>query len=435
MAHFYPQEFAEHIHRRLASEPEQFNPDLRPERDVLAQLVSTLYQASLMREEGRQSRFRLILRNPEAFPAGQAPPEGLHRLVFDATRPCSEDELRRLFPATGFHRTMIGASFDEDSRPRIWGIVHTGYRWLEVISGGTRKIAPLPNSLIFFVTGPGQITVTVGSTFIAALRGGRLITPGGEVFTAPWFHDIFAVHRDELRELHLKARRGNGKLWARLDPEFCVDLGQNLMRRIVSIVRRYRHGGIILIVPTSRTEELKSVNPYFTIKYTFTVDEGRTRIHPHMARIMNEFARVAGESRSGRSPVGWSDYLDITDPLLSDLDESLFEMANFLAEMTLVDGAVVLNQRFEVLGFGAEISGGLESVPFVERALDIDGTMREPESVKGVGTRHRSAYRLCNALRDSLAIVTSQDGHVRFIRWHDGAVTCWDQVATSIFDF
>ena len=45
----------------------------------------------------------------------------------------------------------------------------------------------------------------------------------------------------------------------------------------------------------------------------------------------------------------------------------------------------------------------------------------------GVGTRHRSAYRLCNELRDVIAVVISQDGNVRFVKRKDEAVTYWDQ--------
>jgi DNA integrity scanning protein DisA with diadenylate cyclase activity len=150
---------------------------------------------------------------------------------------------------------------------------------------------------------------------------------------------------------------------------------------------------------------------------------------------MNEFARIAGSWQLGGKPVGWNEYVASTDPTLSQLDETLYEMTHLTAELSLIDGAVVLNHRFEVLGFGAEIYSGIDNVPTIQKALDLEGTIRVPESPKGMGTRHRSAYRLCMALHDAVVIVVSQDGHVRFVRWHDDAVTCWDQVATGILDF
>lgn len=65
------------------------------------------------------------------------------------------------------------------------------------------------------------------------------------------------------------------------------------------------------------------------------------------------------------------------------------------------------------------------------QALDVGGTEREWVRTDRVGTRHRSAYRLCEALRDALALVVSQDGALRFARWHVDAVTYWEQLATG----
>jgi hypothetical protein len=435
MSHWYPAEFAAHICRQLKNEVPERPRENCPGCAILTTLVSTCYQASLMREEERPVRFRMIFRDPDRFPCGQDPPDGLHRLVFAEPRPCNEDELRRLSPAVSFDRSLIGVNLNDDGVPQIWGVVHSGTRWMQAIHGGTQLINPVPDSLLLFVTGPGRISVAVGSTMIAGLRGGQVISVAREVFAASWLREFFSSHRDELWGMHLEARQKCGDSWAPIDPTFPVILGQNLLRRVISLVRNYHHGGTLLVVPSERTEELKHSNPYLNIKYPFQIDNGRRRIFPHIAGIMNEFARVASESWRETRPLGWNEYLAISDPVLTRMDETLFELAHFIAELSLVDGAVVLNQRFEVLGFGAEISGGLENVTQLQVALDIEGEIRQPEAVKGRGTRHRSAYRLCNALHDALAIVISQDGQILFVRWHDGAVTCWDQVATSLLDF
>ncbi len=117
---------------------------------------------------------------------------------------------------------------------------------------------------------------------------------------------------------------------------------------------------------------------------------------------------------------------------LAQLDEALFEVGHLLARLTAVDGAVVLTKRFEVLGCGGEISGAQEPGPPDSCALDAEGEQREAEGTEGVGTRHRSVYRLRQALHEVVAIVVSQDGAVRFVTWQEGAATSWDQVATSV---
>ncbi|MEA5115651.1 MAG: hypothetical protein VB050_16660 [Geobacteraceae bacterium] len=387
-----------------------------------------------MCEEDRQVRFRLIIRNPEKIPPGHSPPDGLHPFLFTEPRPCSEDELRRLFPAASFHRSMIGVSLDENSVPHIWGIVHTGPRWLQLIHGGTQKINPLPGSLIIFVTGPGRMTVSVGLTMVAGLRGGKLISSSNDVLSSNWLRDFFAANREEFWRLHQEARHKYGAGWATITPEFPMLLGQNLIRRVISLICSFRHGGMLVIVPMEFSGERKEINSCLNIKYTFRANEGKEGIQRDIAQIMNEFAQAGGKP-SRTDPIGWSEYQTVSTPALSRMDEMLFEKAHLLAELTLVDGAVVLNRRFELLGFGAEIAGDLENVTTVQRAIDIEGVNREPQSVRDVGTRHRSAYRLCKALQGALAVVVSQDGQVRFVRWLDGEVTYWDQLSTSILDF
>jgi DNA integrity scanning protein DisA with diadenylate cyclase activity len=142
--------------------------------------------------------------------------------------------------------------------------------------------------------------------------------------------------------------------------------------------------------------------------------------------VMSELAR----SHAGvpaRDPVGWDDYEASSDASLSLLDEAIFEVAHLIAGLTAVDGAVVMTQRFEVLGFGGEISGDLPAAETVARALDVEAEVTVEEAAEGVGTRHRSAYRLCRALSSVIAVVISQDGNVRFIGCKDDAVTYWDQ--------
>ena len=142
------------------------------------------------------------------------------------------------------------------------------------------------------------------------------------------------------------------------------------------------------------------------------------------------YCRLPTASYAGapaRDPVGWDDYEASSDESLSLLDEAIFEVAHVIAGLTAVDGAVVMTQRFEVLGFGGEISGDLPAVDTVARAIDVEGDVAVEESTEGVGTRHRSAYRLSKALSSVIAVVISQDGNVRFIKCKDDAVTYWDQ--------
>ena len=150
-----------------------------------------------------------------------------------------------------------------------------------------------------------------------------------------------------------------------------------------------------------------------------------------MGHIMNELARDEGANGAA---VGWSTYEASRAQQLGDMDEALFEVAHLVADLTRVDGTVVMTDCLEILGFGVEIAGELPEVLRVARAHDLEGAEREWVRTDRVGTRHRSRYRLCQAVRDALALVVSQDGGLRFIRWHDDGVTYWEQVATGLWE-
>ena len=124
--------------------PEDFLPD----QDTLEHLISCCYQASLMREEDRPVRFRLILRDPSCFDGKDGPPSGLHRLLFSEPQPFDEYKLQRLSPATDFYRSLIGVKHGAQEDLQIWGIVHSGARWVQN-AYGRKVIAPaLPFSLV-----------------------------------------------------------------------------------------------------------------------------------------------------------------------------------------------------------------------------------------------------------------------------------------------
>jgi hypothetical protein len=85
----------------------------------------------------------------------------------------------------------------------------------------------------------------------------------------------------------------------------------------------------------------------------------------------------------------------------------------------------------EVPGFGGEIAGELPEVVRVARGARHPRWEREWVRTDPVGTRHRSAYRLCQRARDELALIVLSRRGPRFIRWHDDRIIQWEQVATG----
>ncbi len=409
--------------------------DSLPDRNTLDHLISCCYQASLLKEEDRPVRFRLILRDASCFDSMDGPPTGLHPFPFSEPQPFDEYELQRLSPAADFYRSLVGVRHGGQEGLQIWGVVHSGSRWVQNVYGG-RMIAPaLPLSLIVYVTDPGRITVCKGPLTIATLNRGRIIPPTHEVFDSAWLPADFAPIRSRLWGLHMAARGAAKKHWADLDPGIVQTIAQKVARRIISYVRNSGHGGTILVIPPTMAEQVIEENPYLNIEYRVTDEGTRKRFQTLLLDLMNTLAEVYGRKANKGRPVGWDEYVASNEKSLALLDEAVFDLAHLFADLTSVDGAVVFTGAFELLGFGAMISVGLKGEKTVARALDIEGLQTEQVHSGSFGARHRSVFLFCNAVHEAIAIVISQDRLVRYVKWKEGMVTYWDQVATSIMDF
>jgi hypothetical protein len=399
-----------------------------PGEGTVEALISACYQASLLREEERAVTFRVILCDPDRLPPNEGPPSGIHRLEFPEPRRFEVQEIRRLSPAADYYRTLIGVCMDEEGRLKIWGLVHSGPRWLREGQGGRDAPPPLPQALVLRVYGPGRVAADAGQETICKLEEGSISDLSMDVFKSRWLPATFAPVRQEIAEIHEGLRdqaRKKGQVWARLDNDITRVIGQHAIKRVTSAVRDSHHGGTVVIVPPDLADDIIE-GRYISLKYRFVDAEPRRRFRSLILDVMSELA-LTHAGAPAKDPVGWDDYEAASDVSLSLLDEAIFEVAHLIAGLTAVDGAVVMTQRFEMLGFGGEISGDLPAAETVDKALDVEADDAIEEPTDGVGTRHRSAYRLCKALGNVIAVVISQDGNVRFIKRKNSAVTYWDQ--------
>ncbi|RLS54035.1 MAG: hypothetical protein DWH91_12885 [Planctomycetota bacterium] len=427
MAHLYPADLARFI---ADSWDADAGWDLLPGEGPLAQILSACYQASLMSEEQRPVAFRLLACSPQQLSPDDSPPTGLHRLIFSPSRSFDEQELRRLAPAAEFHRSLIGVHWQRNGDLSIWGIVHSGPRWLQAAHGGRLLPSPLPPSLVICVKGPGQLTVCQGNTTLGMLVNGQLRKPQVDVFESTWLPAMF---QDSRREARTEYIRQFGELQNN-DPSVIERLtgllSQHVVRRIISLVRSQRHGGAILFVDPDVGRRLMAANTFLQVKYRFLDEEPRRRFRSLVFRLIH---RLQAMHVNGLG-ITWEQFLTTNDPLVAHLDEAIFELAHMVSGLTGVDGAVLMTNRFELLGFGSEISGSLPEVETVQLCEDAEGEVTHFLRTDGLGTRHRSAFRFCQRFPGSLAIVVSQDGNVRFVAAREEKVYCWDHVAVSFLD-
>jgi len=102
--------------------------------------------------------------------------------------------------------------------------------------------------------------------------------------------------------------------------------------------------------------------------------------------------------------------------------EALGRTVDAIAGLTAVDGAVVLTDQHELLGFGAKIARR-KGWPQVEKVMvtePIEGaTPRLVAPDQLGGTRHFSAAQFVQDQRDAVALVASQDGRFTIFEWSE----------------
>ena len=384
----------------------------------LCDALSIAYQASMTSEETRPTRFRLILTPADALPVTGSPNQGVLRLRFDKSRALDADELRRLSPSAPFETALIAAHI-EDDKLRIWGIAHSGPAWLTPTWGGRAPVPTWTFDPIIHVTGPGRVAVRCAGKLIGSLHAGSIGNATIDVFDSQWLPAIFVHEREEAIAQHA-TRQATASSPTLAEHSLVSRVGQHMLRRAIQIVRNAGHGGMILTVNADTLQD--GVADGLRLKYRFDPDSPARRYRALLLEILEAVA-----STTTKSLVGWADFASDSSPNLERLEQSIFEMSRLIANLSFIDGAVVLDKRFALVGFGAEVSPELPVPSRVYRALDSEGHHRELDDIESVGTRHRAAYRFVNYHPNGLAIVVSQDGDVRFVVKREGEVVFWQQ--------
>ena len=141
---------------------------------------------------------------------------------------------------------------------------------------------------------------------------------------------------------------------------------------------------------------------------------------------------VAAESQAWREslipPIAYAvdpPFSELADLMREAPDERLPELARVIDEiagLTAVDGATLINDRYELLAFGVKI-GRPDGRPRVERVTLSepveDGSLEVVGALQLGGTRHNSAAQFTQDQKDALALVASQDGRFTLLAWSE----------------
>jgi hypothetical protein len=405
--HAYPSQLADFV---LDLWPAQV--PLLVDRRALVELLSTCFQASLTREEGRPVRFRVVAGTVEQV-SSALDPDHFSPLELAEPEPLTAEHLTHLSPASPFHSSMIGVAAG-DAGWAIWGIVHTGADWLAPSWGGRDRHHGL-GLLEVHVWGPGRLGVYAGRDLVATLERGMIEATTTDVFTSDWLPLLFRTGRVGAKDAEPSLNLA--------DDTLVRVISQHMVRRAMFLIRQAGNGGMILFSDPDLVRAC-SVGQSAVLKFKYAFRPGNAR--QRYRYLLGKLVRTLGET-GGEGAVNLDRFLELETPEVARIEQAIFEISSLIAGLADVDGAVVIDKRLELIGFGAEVSGELPYPDTVWQSLDLEGERRVPEPAIAVGTRHRAAYRYVTAHPSGLAIVISHDGVVRFVANLEGKVVYWDQ--------
>lgn len=158
-----------------------------------------------------------------------------------------------------------------------------------------------------------------------------------------------------------------------------------VMVQLAASMRQHGRGGALLVVPSESDKWSESV------------------VNPIAYAVRPPFSELA-------------DLMCGPQPDADDLRRAI----DAIAGLTAVDGATIINDRYDVLAFGAKITRRRGGTPVdtinVTEPVEGNAPARATPAQIG-GTRHLSAAQFIFDQRDATALVASQDGRFTVFKW------------------
>ena len=353
----------EHIAHQTVMAHERGETDLAPEADLEAveTIIDAAFWASLRREEGYTPTISL---------AFLPPARAVRPLTFEPRLPLAPDALARLAPAvkqSGIHLGVwreggAAAPGTERGELCVWGMTRTLPALcfvLEVIAPGLLVVKYPHGASGKFV----NVVVLEGDQVKVVDEQGASIPDCPEVVSALLGFDAPAS-------------------WAGT---------VNVFVRLAVSMRAHGRGGTLLVVRVDSERWRRSiVQP---VRYS-------------VAPPFREIADLMGYAHADRAHRQWQD--------------ELTHAVDGVAGLTAVDGATVMNDRYELLAFAVKIarheeSARVQEVTVTEPVEGMGASTVHPSQLGG--TRHLSAAQFVFDQRDASALVASQDGRFTIFQW------------------
>lgn len=371
----------------------------------LKKLLQIAFYTSLMPEEGRYPSFRLFVDTKNLRKTREL------LVTFKPAIVLTKESLRRLAPA--IHATQHALYvIEENDKLKCTGIMllTSEVAGLEIFSSEL-ALNTLPLGLMIRVDGPGQMRATefyptyeLRESKIKQVKDYKAIQIINnwfkEIGNTLWFQSLQA--KEEIIKFGFNAKKRIPQIIA------------SIWSYIIIIVIERKHGGTFLIMPEGALKNCTlQENKNIELKYfTSGINLGKSSLAFWIACLNESNLKGIDNKEFFKRAREW----EVTK-------NKLFCVGHTIADLSNVDGCVILNRNLELLSFGCEIKveeSELKDVTYYDENTGKDF------DIKNYGTRHRSAARICAIYPGMIAFVISQDGGFKIFYGQDRSrVNVW----------
>jgi hypothetical protein len=334
----------------------------------ISQIADVLFWASIREEEGRPVHGTICVASPDESPFA---------LAFASPVDVSIDSVVQFMIAAPHSALAVhtGAS----GAPVIWGLVDR----------------PPLHALRLRIARPGTVVASVHAQVVAVMHDGQVSVP---------------TAASDLSWMNIVARAlGTEAPY----PERLQKAARLL--RIVAAMLKHGHGGTLVVVPSASADWRKDVSA----RYKFAGSQGSNLLKEQLAQF--EAARKeADELERALVSNQATDVPRVEIPLKLQAAELHAQAVNAslarIGALSALDGALLLDDEFSVLGFGAKLQAHPDDFALA-RVNALDGNIEAVPLDEIGGTRHQSAARFIASNHNALAFVASQDGGLTLFAW------------------
>ncbi len=425
----YPKDIPELLEKSIVGiKSKYFKPPILPSAPILNDLLEVAYHASFLTEEKRRLGFRIIFAEQQDLCK-----EDKHRkyssnrpIIFSEPRPFSISEVLRLSPALEMTQVLICVSQINRSKKYpllgIWGLLDTGSSWWNFIFHESSSGKPPPNYLTISCSEPGNLTISAEGTIFLSLRNGEVLQPAWGILQGGPLGQFFregsnSFYQEVVADLPGKKYDPDGH-----DDDYPKRFYYFVIERLLFHIRQKGHGGSVFFVPDYLSHRDSRLLDRLNIKYPISYNEVwelmKASVITHHKYYDLHFPMWDGKNLTKEN----YSKVSILESDQDEIEEALTDCVRFISSLSGVDGAIVITDKFRVLGFGSEVLVHSPSLEYVvtsnKRKVPIDS----------FGTRHRSSFRFCSSFEESVGFILSSDGGVKATMRVGPEVILWPDI-------